>query len=281
MIVRDIDVLARAAQRASVAVTFSVPTLDHEIWRRTEPGTAPPRQRLRALKQLVDAGIQANVGMAPILPGLSDKPELMADVVRAAREAGATGVWANLLNLKPGTKEHFLASLERDWPELVPEYERLYEPGVSLEGELRAGARARARVDAHARIRDRRRAPLEPPEEPEQLLSSLSSEDRCGPPASDGQPRRPRVVGPRGGRRSGDHALPALVVAVEDLDAEGAECDCFGDLVALGAWIAEGDLPEPDLAGRDVDVTRQPPEAVESRMVGGSREAIGRHVASV
>ena len=126
MIVRDIDVLARAAQRASVAVTFSVPTLDHEIWRRTEPGTAPPHQRLRALKQLVDAGIQANVGMAPILPGLSDKPELMADVVRAAREAGATGVWANLLNLKPGTKEHFLASLERDWPELVPEYERLY-----------------------------------------------------------------------------------------------------------------------------------------------------------
>ena len=64
--------------------------------------------------------------MAPILPGLSDKPELLADVVRAAREAGATGVWANLLYLKPGTKEHFLAALERDWPELLPEYERLY-----------------------------------------------------------------------------------------------------------------------------------------------------------
>ncbi|MDX6455964.1 MAG: hypothetical protein QOD48_2071, partial [Gaiellaceae bacterium] len=97
MIVRDIDVLVEAAKRASVGVTFSVPTLDHEIWRRTEPGTAPPHQRLRALKQLVDAGIQASVGMAPILPGLTDKPELMADVVRAAREAGATGVWANVL----------------------------------------------------------------------------------------------------------------------------------------------------------------------------------------
>ncbi len=64
--------------------------------------------------------------MAPILPGLSDKPELLADVVRAARAAGATGVWANLLYLKPGTKEHFLAALERDWPELLPEYEELY-----------------------------------------------------------------------------------------------------------------------------------------------------------
>src|SRR5688572_32157607 len=56
LIVRDVDVLARAAQRASVSVTFSVPTLDEDVWRRTEPGTAPPRQRLRALARLVDAG---------------------------------------------------------------------------------------------------------------------------------------------------------------------------------------------------------------------------------
>ena len=56
------------------SVTFSVPTLDHEIWRLTEPGTAPPRQRLRALRELVDHGIKASVGMAPILPGLSDRP---------------------------------------------------------------------------------------------------------------------------------------------------------------------------------------------------------------
>jgi DNA repair photolyase len=170
MIVRDIDVLARAAERASVAVTFSVPTLDHEIWQRTEPGTAPPHQRLRALKQLVDAGIQANVGMAPILPGLSDKPELMADVVRAAREAGATGVWANLLHLKPGTKEHFLASLERDWPELLPEYARLYGRRAYLSKEdsepVRAQVRELTRVHG---IRDRRRVKLEPPEDPEQL----------------------------------------------------------------------------------------------------------------
>src|SRR5438874_621608 len=126
MIVRDLDVLAEAARRAKVGVTFSIPTLDPEIWRRTEPGTAPPHQRLRALRQLVDAGVKVGVGLAPILPGLSDRPDLLADVVRAARSAGATGVWANLLYLKPGTKEHFLSALERDWPELLPEYERLY-----------------------------------------------------------------------------------------------------------------------------------------------------------
>jgi DNA repair photolyase len=170
MIVRDIDLLARAASRASVAVTFSVPTLDHEIWQCTEPGTAPPRQRLRALKQLVDAGIKASVGMAPIIPGLSDKPELMADVVRAAREAGATGVWANLLYLKPGTKEHFLTALERDWPELLPEYEQLYGRRAYLSKAQSEPVRAQVRdlTRAHG-IRDRRRVRLEPPPEPEQL----------------------------------------------------------------------------------------------------------------
>ena len=170
MIVRDVDVLAEAATRASVAVTFSVPTLDHEIWRRTEPGTAPPRQRLRALKQLVDAGIAASVGMAPILPGLTDKPELMADVVRAAREAGATGIWANMLYLKPGTKEHFLEALARDWPELLPEYERLYGRRAYLPKTAAESTRTRARELARVHgIRDRRRVRLEPPEEPEQL----------------------------------------------------------------------------------------------------------------
>ena len=65
--------------------------------------------------------------MAPILPGLSDKPELMADVVKAARDAGATSIWTNVLYLRPGTREHFMTYLARDWPELVPRYERLYQ----------------------------------------------------------------------------------------------------------------------------------------------------------
>jgi DNA repair photolyase len=167
MIVRDVDVLCEAARRAEVSVTFSIPTLDVDIWRKTEPGTAPPHQRLRALQQLVDAGIRVGVGMAPILPGLSDKPELMEEVVRAARAAGACGVWANLLYLKPGTKEHYLRALERDWPELLPQYEELYgRRAYADSSEVRAQVRELAR--SHG-IRDRRRTPLEPPAEPEQL----------------------------------------------------------------------------------------------------------------
>jgi DNA repair photolyase len=170
LIVRDIDVLADAARSARVSVTFSVPTLDHEIWSRTEPGTAPPRQRLRALSRLVEAGIDARVGMAPILPGLSDRSELLAEVVREARAAGATGIWANLLYLRPGTREHFLTALERDWPELLPSYERLYDRGAYLPRSATDPVREQVRGLARSNgIRDRRRVRLEPPAPAEQL----------------------------------------------------------------------------------------------------------------
>ncbi len=127
LIVRDIDVLQDASRRANVHVTFSLPTLDEQVWRRTEPGTAPPRQRLRALTRLVAAGIDAGIGIAPVLPGLSDRPEQIEAVVRAAAAAGATNVWCNIVNLRPGTREYFLENLARDWPHLVPLYERLFD----------------------------------------------------------------------------------------------------------------------------------------------------------
>lgn len=164
LIVRDIDVLQQAALKAEVSVNFSVPTLDERIWRYTEPHTAPPMQRLRAMRRLVDAGVRAGVGVAPILPGLSDRPELLRDVVRAAREHGATHVWANVLYLRPGTREHFLANLARDWPELLPMYERLYAGRAYLpDAQVRP---LRQRVQELARrfeIADRRQMRLAPP----------------------------------------------------------------------------------------------------------------------
>jgi DNA repair photolyase len=174
LIVRDVDVLVEAARRADASVTFSVPTLDDEIWRRTEPGTAHPRQRLRALKTLVDAGIRASVGMAPILPGISDRPELLEQVVREAREAGACGVWANLLHLRPGTREHFLECLAEDYPEQLPAYERLYASRAYLKSDETKPVQALvAELTRKHRIRDRRRTRLAPVPDPEQLALAL------------------------------------------------------------------------------------------------------------
>ena len=174
LVVRDVDVLQEAARRAEVSVNFSVPTLDERVWRTTEPGTAPPRQRLRALKRLVDAGIRAGVGMAPILPGLSDRPEQLERVVRAAREAGATHVWANLLYLKPGTREHFLGCLARDWPEELERYERLYAGRAYLGGPEAKAVRSEVEgLRRRHRIADRRAVRLQPAPEPEQLALAV------------------------------------------------------------------------------------------------------------
>ena len=174
MIVRDLDVLVAAARQANVSVTFSIPTVDPEVWRRTEPSTAPPEQRLRALRRLVGAGVKAGVGMAPILPGISDAPEQLAAVVRAAREAGATGVWANVLFLRPGTREHFLEHLARDWPEELARYEELYANRAYLGKDDTAPVRAKVAELARAHgIADRRSVKLEPAPPPEQLALAL------------------------------------------------------------------------------------------------------------
>jgi len=176
MIVRDVDVLAEAAARAEVGVVFSVPTLDDEVWRRTEPGTPPPRRRLAAVRTLVDAGVKAGVGMAPILPGISDSPAQLEQVVRAAREAGATSIWANVLHLRPGTREHFLDALARDWPEELDRYERLYGTRAYLGREHTEPVRGLvAELRRRHGVRDRRAVRIEPPPAVVQLALAIGN----------------------------------------------------------------------------------------------------------
>jgi len=126
LVIRDIDVLQDATSRAGADVFLSLPALDEHVWRTTEPGTAPPRSRLEAVRRLAAAGVEVGVGIAPILPGLSDDPAQLAAVVRAARAAGARTIWAAVVHLRPGVREHFLEALARDWPEEVARYEALF-----------------------------------------------------------------------------------------------------------------------------------------------------------
>jgi DNA repair photolyase len=173
MIVRDLDLLLEASRRADVGVNVSIPTLDERVWRTTEPGTARPERRLEVVRRLTDAGIDVTVAMAPVLPGLSDRPEQLDAVVRAARAAGASGIWANLLYLKPGAREHFLEAVARDWPNELPRYESLYAGraylGSSETEPIRAHVRVRARELGVGR--DQRRA--EPPPRPAQLTLAV------------------------------------------------------------------------------------------------------------
>lgn len=126
LIVRDIDVLQALARVAGTHVSISIATLDEKLAREIEPTVAPPRQRLRAVRMLADAGIHVNVALAPVLPHITDAPESIDAVVRAAREAGAAKVWHNTLYLHDITRDSFFAYLREYKPELIAQYAREY-----------------------------------------------------------------------------------------------------------------------------------------------------------
>jgi DNA repair photolyase len=147
-VLRDLDLWSRLAEVADAQVAFSVPTLDEEVWRKTEPETAKPRKRLEAMRQLVEAGVPCGVMLAPIIPGITDTPASIESVVSAASRSGASFVAPNVLNLKPGTREWFMPVLREAYPHLEGKYERYYKGPyapkdytrevVTLVGEIRA-----------------------------------------------------------------------------------------------------------------------------------------------
>src|SRR2546428_12947397 len=113
LVVRDIDVLRKLDEKTELTVYFSVPCVDEEIVRKTDPGTAPPRQRLRALRMLREAGIDAAVLCMPVLPGISDSEASLDAAARAASEAGATPLPPPPPEIAAGSQEyyyHFLAT---------------------------------------------------------------------------------------------------------------------------------------------------------------------------
>jgi DNA repair photolyase len=126
MVVRDADLLAELGGAAGCTVCISVPTVDEQAWAALEPGTAHPLQRLRAVRQLRDAGVRAGVLMAPVVPGFTTQPARLEATIKAIAEHGAAFMGASLMYLKGGTKDHFMGFLTREYPHMVEGYGRLY-----------------------------------------------------------------------------------------------------------------------------------------------------------
>ncbi|MCI0879879.1 MAG: radical SAM protein [Chloroflexi bacterium] len=123
---RDVDVLQELGRVADVRVNFSVGSIDERVWKLTEPGAPSPVARLEAMQFLVENGINAGVMMAPLLPGISDSTESIYDVAEAAAAHGARFIGANVLFLKPGSKEWFMPMLKETYPHLAPGYAKMY-----------------------------------------------------------------------------------------------------------------------------------------------------------
>jgi DNA repair photolyase len=144
MVVRDKDVLRELTSRAGCTVYMSVPTVDEDAWRILEPGTAHPLQRLRAVRELNDAGIRAGVLMNPIVPGLTSQPAKLENTIKAIADHGAAFMGTNLLYLKDGTRLHFMNFLEKHFPPLATKYQRLYRGAYAPDSyakEVRAMVR--------------------------------------------------------------------------------------------------------------------------------------------
>ena len=137
MIVRDLDVLVAAAGRTHVRCNLSIGTVDDDVWRASEPGTPPPRQRLDAVRRLNEAGIPCGVLMAPILPGISDDPDQVEATVEAVLAAGAVSVTPILLHLRPGVREVFMPWLAEYRPDLVGRYRTLYSSSYARAAGVR------------------------------------------------------------------------------------------------------------------------------------------------
>jgi DNA repair photolyase len=174
MIVRDRDVLLDVARAARCTVYVSVPTVDEEAWRILEPGTAHPLQRLRAVRELVDAGVNTGVLMAPIVPGFSSSRGKIERTLKSVADSGARFVGCNVMYLQDGTRSHFMKFLEREFPSMLPRYERLYAakyPPHAYRKEVQGMVRALQQRYGPARREDLHAGPDEPAEmnAPEQV----------------------------------------------------------------------------------------------------------------
>jgi DNA repair photolyase len=186
LLLRDLDLFEELAATAGFTANLSIGTLDEEVWRRTEPGTPHPKARMAAVRTLVEAGIPCGILMAPILPGISDAPEQLQAVVRAAADAGASHLSPITLHLRRGVKEEFMPWLEQAYPELVPDYRRMYRGANAPKAVQDAiGERVRAAKRRHrafaarsdpAPARRLPEPPTPPPEPPAPSQLSLNLE---------------------------------------------------------------------------------------------------------
>lgn len=165
LILRDLDLLVPLAGKHRLSVHITVTTVDTRLARLLEPKAPPPLKRLEAVRELAAAGIRTGVNAMPILPGLTDSPAHLDRLARVAAEHGAQFLHANVLFLMPSAMAQFMPFLEKDYPQLVRRYRKLYLRSAYLssdykDGITRLAAEVRARYGLTGKREETTAAPL-------------------------------------------------------------------------------------------------------------------------
>ncbi|HJR15438.1 MAG TPA: radical SAM protein [Gemmatimonadales bacterium] len=126
LVTRDLDVLQALSAQHDVTVNISLATADARLARLLELRSPVPAARLRALRRLIENGVYAGLLVAPIIPGVTDDWAGLAQLMEAAKEAGARYVVGSALRLGPAARHRFLPFLTREFPALAERYRRHY-----------------------------------------------------------------------------------------------------------------------------------------------------------
>jgi len=127
LVARDIDVLRSLSARHRVTIHVSLITTDLRLVRLFEPRSPTPRARLRALKKLVEADLDAGLIVAPVLPGITDDIPHLESLMRAGKAVGAKFVHPGPLRLYPQVRPLFLPIVDRHFPHLAARYRAAYQ----------------------------------------------------------------------------------------------------------------------------------------------------------
>lgn len=125
-IVRDIDILKVIAAKSALSLNITVTTLKPRLARLLEPRAPRPDLRLKALKQLREAGLNVGLSASPLLPGITDGEGELEAVAAAAKEAGAQWFFSGVLFLMPASAKQFLPFVREKFPKLAKQYEEWY-----------------------------------------------------------------------------------------------------------------------------------------------------------
>src|SRR5262252_1283438 len=132
LVLRDTQLLRVIGENNRLFINITITTLDVALARIIEPRAPRPDLRLEAVRKLNDAGVNAGVICAPVMPGITDSPRDLEALVRATAEAGGKHIFANPLFLKPCSAAMFLPFLEREFPHLAENYRRRYQQRAFL-----------------------------------------------------------------------------------------------------------------------------------------------------
>ena len=141
LITRDVDVLRRITERSALTIHVSLITMRRDLARLIEPRAPTPDARIRAIARLSAAGIDVGINVMPVLPGITDNPADLDDVVRQVASAGATHVNACALRLRATARARYLPFIAEHFPHLADRYARSYAAGHTLSDHYRAGLR--------------------------------------------------------------------------------------------------------------------------------------------